>query len=57
VDECPKSAITPESIALMEAYSGWKGGGWRVWEDLDARRADAFEVLEGEWRAELANGK
>ena len=51
-EECPKSLVTPESVELLEKFFAWKlGGGGRL-EDRPAKEADAFLVLEGEWRAE-----
>lgn len=54
LSECPRSAVTPESLALLESYSAWKAWGAR-WE-LSAREADAFGALEEELRREAANG-
>ena len=56
IEECPKSAVTPESIALLEAYFAWKAPGGGAWRELWAREADAFGALEEEWRREVANG-
>jgi hypothetical protein len=53
-DECPRSAVTPESLALLEAYFAWKA--WGVRRELSAREADAFGALEEEWRREVGDG-
>jgi hypothetical protein len=54
-EECPKSLITPESVAMLESFFVWKAAG-RVGGELTAREADAFAALEEEWRREVANG-
>lgn len=51
-EECPKSAVTPGSVELLEKFFGWKLGGGGALNDLPAKEADAFLILEGEWRAE-----
>ncbi|MGA3206184.1 MAG: hypothetical protein ABSF12_27140 [Bryobacteraceae bacterium] len=38
-EECPKSLVTPSSVEMLEKF-------------LAAKEADAFLILEGEWRAE-----
>jgi hypothetical protein len=55
-EECPKSLVTPASLALLETYFAWKASGGDAWRELPAREADAFMVLEEEWRREVANG-
>lgn len=52
-EECPKSLVTPESVELVERFfaSRLVGGG-----EMTAREADAFVILEQEWRTERANG-
>jgi len=49
-EECPKSLITPQSLEWMERFFAWKFAGDRRLEELDARLADAFLLLEAEWR-------
>lgn len=50
VEECPKSLVTPQSLEWIERFLAWKfAGGGRI-EGLDAREADAFLMLEREWR-------
>ncbi|MEO8100789.1 MAG: hypothetical protein ABI811_24040 [Acidobacteriota bacterium] len=57
MDECPKSLVTAESTEFVERYFVWKASGAGGWGELQAREADAFQVLEEEWRAEVADGK
>ncbi len=45
---CPKSWITPESLALLEQYYAWKRLGSVDYRTLSARHADAFCTLENE---------
>jgi hypothetical protein len=45
---CPKSFITPESLAFLEEFWAWKLIGGASYTDLPARLADAFCVLESE---------
>ncbi len=45
---CPKSFITAESAAWLEAYYAWKQLGGRVLDGLGAREAEAFLILEQE---------
>lgn len=52
-EECPKSAVSAESIELLEKFYVSKAWGWT---DPTAREADAFLALEAELRAEVANG-
>jgi hypothetical protein len=52
-EECPKSLVTPESVELLEKFLGWKFGGGGSLDELRAKEADAFLILEGEWRAEV----
>ena len=53
-EECPKSLVTPESIELVEKFFAGKIAGVA---ELTAREADAWLVLEQEWRAEQAHGQ
>jgi hypothetical protein len=53
---CPKSLISGQSRAWLEEYvvrrrlrQGWP-------EELGARDAEAFLVLDAEWEAEMRNG-
>jgi hypothetical protein len=56
-EECPKSLIRPESVELVEKYFAWKMHGGAGWMDLMAREADAFQLLDEEWRTEVKNGE
>jgi len=51
-EECPKSLVTPKSVAWLEKFFGWKFAGGGSLKELPAKDADAFLILEGEWRAE-----
>jgi hypothetical protein len=55
LETCPRSYITAESTALVEAFTARKlvGGGDPA--ALPARTVDAFCVLENELRAETSN--
>lgn len=56
VTKCPKSLITPDSMELLERYSIWKLSGGGDYRKLNARHAEAFLLLEGEWRREAYQG-
>ena len=51
-EECPKSLVTPGSVEMLEKFLGWKFAGGGSLEGMAAKEADAFLILEGEWRAE-----
>ncbi len=51
-DECPRTAITAESLRLMETYQAWKTLGGGDTRRLPAREVDALITLEAEMRAE-----
>jgi hypothetical protein len=55
-EECPKSLVTAASVEFLEKFFAWKFSG-RYGEELTAREADAFLILEKEWRAEQINGQ
>ncbi len=56
-EECPTSLITPTSIELVEMFFTSKLTGGRAEAgELTAREADAFVILEREWRMEQSNG-
>ena len=50
LQECPRSAITADSVAWLEAFFVWKVMGGGAWEDMWAKQCDAFLVLEQELR-------
>jgi len=49
-EECPKSLVTPQSLEWIEKFFTWKFAGSRALNDMAARDADAFLILEREWR-------
>jgi len=51
-EECPKSLVTPGSTEMVERFFAAKVAGAG---EMTAREADAFVILEQEWRVE-ANG-
>jgi hypothetical protein len=53
VTSCPRSYISAESLSYVEAFFVWKAGGPQSLFDLPARLAEAFLILEREWRGEL----
>jgi hypothetical protein len=56
VFECPRSLITAQSLGWIEEYGARKQlGGVRV-EELSAREAEAFLILEQLLSREDANG-
>lgn len=57
VQECPKSLVTAASVEMVERFFVWKASGASGWGELMAREADAFQVLEEEWRSEVRDGK
>jgi hypothetical protein len=57
VDECPKSFTTAASAEMVERFALWKASGGGDWQQLNARDADAFQVLDEEWRNEARDGK
>lgn len=52
---CPKSFITAQSLAWLEAFHGWRSLGLQITDRLEARKADAFLVLSEELAAERRN--
>jgi len=55
--ECPKPLISAESLELVEKFFAWKFSAARDATQLRAKEADAFLILEKEWRTEQANGQ
>jgi hypothetical protein len=47
-EECPKSLITGESLALIEEFLVGRRLGIQNSLDINARTADAFVILLGE---------
>lgn len=56
VSACPKSYVSAESMALVEEFSFRRRFGQMSPEDLTARQADAFMVLEAELAREIKDG-
>jgi len=52
VTECPKSLISPDSIAWLESYQARRTFGFGDIMHLPARAVDAFSILEIELAAE-----
>ena len=50
VQECPVSYVRPESLELVERFAVWKASGSGGWAEMNARVADAFQMLEEEVR-------
>lgn len=57
VEECPRSYITPQSVAWLEGFYAWRLTGRQALDELPARWADAFLVLEGELTEENSEGR
>lgn len=53
VTECPRSYITPESVAMVEEFWAWRALG-RLPEG--ARQVEALIILQGEWEQEGRDG-
>jgi hypothetical protein len=53
---CPRSFVTAQSMAWLEEFLVRRRLGQRWPEELGAREAEAFLILEAEWQAELQNG-
>ena len=49
--QCPKSIITAESLAMLEAFAAWRVLGPNPVWPLPAKIADALFVLQNEWRS------
>ena len=52
VTECPRSLIRAESLEFLERYYAWKISGKKDLTKLSARQAEAFLILENEWKKE-----
>ena len=50
VTECPKSLVSAQSLAFLEAFFVWKVMGGVAWEDMWSKQCDAFLVLEQQLR-------
>jgi hypothetical protein len=49
---CPRSYVTPQSLAWLELFWMWKLSGGGDYLNMPARQAEAFCVLETEWLKE-----
>ena len=56
-EECPKSMITGESLALVEEFLVRRRLGIAHSFDLPARKVDAFLILQDEMEREERDGK
>ena len=56
-EECPKSMITGESLALIEEFLVRRRLGIPHSLDLPARKVDAFLILQDEMEREERDGK
>ncbi len=52
---CPKSLISGASLAWLEAFYAWKRLGGPAAEEMSARQAQAFLLLERELEAEASH--
>ncbi len=53
-EECPTSLVTAASVELVEKFLAWKFAGPAYFgqREMTAREAEAFTILEQEWRAD-----
>jgi hypothetical protein len=57
IEECPRSHITAQSVAWLEAFYAWRLTGRSGLDDVPARLADAFLILEVELMEENRDGR
>jgi len=57
VTQCPKSAITSESLYLLEEFGSWTRASGRDPREMPARVVDAILLLENEVRKEQIRAK
>jgi hypothetical protein len=55
-DECPKSLVTGESLALLEEFFVRRRLGITYSPELEARKVDAFLILRDEMEKEERDG-
>ncbi len=46
--QCPRSVISGESVSYVEHYMAWRKLGGMKLEEMEARQAHAFLILERE---------
>jgi hypothetical protein len=56
-EECPKSLITGESLALLEEFFVRRRLGMQDSRELEARKVDAFLILRDEMEREERDGE
>jgi hypothetical protein len=56
IETCPKSYVTAQSAAWLEEFVVRRRLAQRPPDNLGARDAEAFLILESEWEAETENG-
>jgi hypothetical protein len=56
VEECPKSLVTGESLALIEEFFVRRRLGMHHSPEMEARRVDAFLILQDEMEREERDG-
>lgn len=56
-EQCPKSIITPQSLALLDEYRMWKQIGCSQERALSAKAADALVLIDLEMQKEITNGQ
>jgi hypothetical protein len=55
-EECPKSLITADSLALIEEFFVRQRLGVHGSLEMEARKVDAFLILRDEWEREERDG-
>lgn len=50
--ECPKTYVTPQSLAWIDEFALWRRYPARGYADTEAKKLDAFLVLEAQLAAE-----
>jgi hypothetical protein len=56
-EECPKSLVTGESLALLEEFFVRRRLGMQDSPELEARKVDAFLILRDEMEREERDGE
>lgn len=57
VDTCPKSLITGQSVTWIEEFLVWRRLGQALSDTADARKVEAFLILQEEMSRELNDAK